>query len=330
MRIFAGIDGGGTRTRLALADEKGALLSYAEGGCCSFVDRGLEQARTQLEQLWQDAWKKRREPPHPADALFMGMGSILSTAEVQTNCELAVSLDFVGAANVRADNDAHSALVGGLLGQPGILLISGTGSACFGRNEQGQTWRAGGWGYRLNDIGSAYGLGLSAMVAVTRAADGRGQSTRLSAAVMHHLGIKDVTEMYRRVHEQQLDRTEIAELAPSVIAAADAGDFVAQQILKVQMEGLIEMVVVVANRLRLSQPLLALTGGLISSAPLFRKMFLEDLNKASPGYRLAQDGLPPVLGSVILAAEAATGTKAPIGFVENLRRTSVLFPELAK
>jgi N-acetylglucosamine kinase-like BadF-type ATPase len=329
VRIFAGIDGGGTRTRLALADEDGAVLSYAEAGCCCYLDRGLEQARMELEQLWQAAWRKRREPLRPADALFMGMGSILSTTEAQTNCELAVSLHFVRAANVRADNDAHSALVGGLLGQPGILLISGTGSACFGRNEQGQSWRAGGWGYRLNDIGSAYGLGLSAMVAVTRAADGRGQLTQLTAAVVNHLGIKEVTEMYRRVHEQQLDRAEIAKLAPTVIAAADAGDVVAREILKVHVQGLIEMVVVVANRLRLSQPLLALTGGLISSAPLFHKMFLQDLNKASPGYRLVQDGLPPVLGSVMLAAEAATGTKAPISFVENLRRTSALYPQLA-
>jgi len=322
MKTFAGIDGGGTRTRVALVRENGALLGFAEGACCSFVELGADGARQVLAQIWHAAWKSANAAPLPADSLFIGTGSILSEADEGTNCDLALSLGLARPGNARAGNDALCALVGGLSGRPGILLISGTGSACFGRNAKGETWRAGGWGHLLNDAGSAYALGLAAMVAATREADGRGGPTTLTALVRKALGLRHFSEIFRKVHHDGFSRAEVAALAPRVVAAAEAGDAVARQLLGESVGAQVEMVVTVANRLGLARPELALTGGLITNASLVRERFLDQLAATLPGFTLARGGFAPVFGAVMLACELATGTPPSAPFLENLRRTA--------
>lgn len=322
---YLGIDGGGTRTRLALADENGRLLGFAHGGACSFTDCGLAPARAELSRLWRAVWRSAGLEPRPADRLFMGMGSILAPADAQVNCELALEIGLAAPGHVRADNDAWNAHAGGLAGRPGILLIAGTGSACLGRNANDDPWRAGGWGHRLGETGSAHALGQAAMVAATRAADGRGQPTALTELVRARLGLRDLTEIYRKVHHDGVSRAEAAALAPQVVALAAAGDAVAREILAQNAGGLVEMVVTVAARLRLTEPELALTGGLLTNAAEFRRLFLERLAPALPGFRLAASGLAPVLGAVLLAFESAAHAKPPAAFIQNLQRDGAQF-----
>jgi N-acetylglucosamine kinase-like BadF-type ATPase len=317
--MFAGIDGGGTRTRLALFCEDGRLAGYAEGGSCCFTDRGIDAAHAALAELWASAWRSAGLAPRPADALYMGMGSVLADADEATNCDLALRLNLARPGGVRAGNDAWNALAGGLSGRPGILLISGTGSACLGRNSRGESWRAGGWGYLLEDVGSAHALGLAAMIAATRDADGRGKSTSLTSMVVKSLGLSELKEIFRKLHHEGLPRSAIAALAPQVVAHAEAGDEVARGILESGADGLTTMVVTVARKLELERPELALTGGLVTRSAPFRRPFLERLGKSLPGFTLAKDGLPPVLGAVMLACEDATGSPPTAEFLRNLR-----------
>jgi N-acetylglucosamine kinase-like BadF-type ATPase len=322
MRLLAGIDGGGTRTRLALVHEDGTLLGYAEGGPCGFTDIGLDRARQALGALWDEAWRSAGAAPRPADALFLGMGSVLSEADERTTCALTADLELARPWNVRASNDAWAALAGGLAGRPGILLIAGTGSACLGRNECRETWRAGGWGYLLDDVGSAYALGQAALIAATRDADGRGAPTALTTLVRQALGLSDLTEIFRKLHHDGVSRADVAALAPRVVAHAEAGDRVAGRILDQGVEGLIEMVATVARKLRLSRPELALTGGLITHAASFRALFCERLTRAVPHFTLAGAGFAPVFGAVMRALESATGALPDASFLDNLRRST--------
>jgi len=322
VKILAGIDGGGTRTRLALVYESGTLAGYAEGGSCSFVDLGLDAARAELARIWAAGWRVAGTGPRPADALFMGLGSVLSEADARTNCDLAIELGFGSEGNVRADNDAWNAHAGGLTGQPGILLISGTGSACLGRNQSGLTWRAGGWGYLLHDVGSAYALGHAALIAATRDSDTRGETTSLTNLVCTALCLGDMKEIFRKIHHEGVPRSVIAALAPRVVAQAEAGDTVAQKILRQNAEGLVEMVVTVARKLAMDEPRLALTGGLVTNAPTFRQMFLDVLVSQLPGVSLAESGLQPVFGAVLLANAQALGSRPSPAFLENLRASS--------
>jgi N-acetylglucosamine kinase-like BadF-type ATPase len=252
----------------------------------------------------------------------MGTGSVLGDADALVNREMLLALRAAREGALQVDNDAWNAHAGGLLGRPGILLIAGTGSACLGRDDRGETWRAGGWGHLLDDRGSAFALGSAAMVAATRDADGRDVPTALTAVVRERLGLTDLREIFRRVHHDGLTRAEVAALAPEVVRLAGAGDAVAARLVEQGAQGLVEMVATVARRLAMTAPELALTGGLIERADGYRRAFLERLERELPGTRLAADGLPPVLGAVLLAARLGSGAAPKEAFVERLRASA--------
>jgi N-acetylglucosamine kinase-like BadF-type ATPase len=311
-----------------LVGESGNIVGHAVGTSCNFTDLGVEGAKTELARLWSKAWNKAGMNPRPADAVFMGLGSILSPRDAEINCEMAVEIGLADAGAVFAGNDAWNAHAAGLLGSHGILLMAGTGSACLGRNHRNENWRAGGWGHLLNERGSAYALGQAALVAATRDADGRGEPTGLKALVCDVLELGDLKEMFYKVHHIGVPRADIAALAPRVVALADEGDNVARRILADEADGLVEMVVTVARRLKLDSPELALTGGLINNATNYRGVFLGGLARKLPGFRLVEDGLAPVFGAVLLAVERGTGSVPAISFVETLHRNSANFPNL--
>jgi len=321
MKIYSGIDGGGTQTRLVLVDETGQRVGFAQGGSCSFTDRGLNNAREGLARLWRKAWHDAGSEPRPADALFMGMGSILSPDDARINCTLALEIGMTQPGQVTADNDAWNAHAGGLTGRPGILLISGTGSACVGKNKRGETWRAGGWGHLLHEGGSAHAFGQAALIAATREMDGRSQPTALTEFVRVALGLRDLNEIYRKVHHDGVPRADLAALAPKIVALASAGDTVARQILSKGAKDLVEMVATVADRLSLASSELALTGGLITHAREYRRLFLDQLAMILPAIRLAESGLEPVFGAVLLAYKHSHGRTPSLSFIQNLRNT---------
>jgi N-acetylglucosamine kinase-like BadF-type ATPase len=321
-RVYAGIDGGGTRTRLALTTGDGTILCVVEGECVSFVELGAELAQARLVRLWVKAWKAAGATPRRADGPFIGSGSVLAPTDEETYCQLVAAAGLADRASIWAGNDALNALAGGLEGRPGILLICGTGSVCFGRNAAGETWRAGGWGHLIDDAGSAYALAKAALLAAVRAADGRGPSTVLSNMARQHLGLADTRELYRRVHDGGGNRAEMAALAPLVAAAAEqANDAEAQRILRTGAGHLAEMVSTVCRRLGLDSPELYLTGGLIEQAVGYRQLFLDALASSIPKYSLAAGGFPPVLGAVLLAVRHATGKRPETDFLCPLRRT---------
>jgi glucosamine kinase len=325
MKVFAGIDGGGTRTRIALAQENGMVFGFAEGSSCCFTDVGMDGARAELSRIWKSAWTSAGSEPRPVHSLFIGMGSILSVAEARMNCDLAAELSFAEKAAVHADNDAWNAHAGGLMGRAGILLISGTGSACLGRNSDGETWRAGGWGYLLDDVGSAYSLGMGAMVAATRETDGRGPTTRLTGLVREALALGDMIEIFRKVHHEGVSRAQVASLAREVVTLAESGDMVARELVQENASGLVQMVTTVAGKLQLNEPELALTGGLISNADYFRREFLEQLTAKLPRLLLVRNGVAPVFGAVLLAYERICNQAPTAEFLDKLRQSAATF-----
>ena len=92
-------------------------------------------------------------------------------------------------ARILVVNDALIALQAGVGDAPGIVIVSGTGSIAYGRNDQGEASRAGGWGYVLGDEGSGYWIGRLALRAVVRHADGRGRVTSLTPRLLAHFGV---------------------------------------------------------------------------------------------------------------------------------------------
>src|SRR6185295_3235694 len=135
-------------------------------------------------------------------------------------------------ARVLVVNDALVALEAGAPDRPGVVVIAGTGSIAYGRNERNEAARAGGWGYVLGDEGSGYWIGRAALRAVLRAADQRGPATVLTPMLLEHFNVTQPQLLLHEVYHQQLKPAEIGALAQCVHAGFLQGDSAAIGILR--------------------------------------------------------------------------------------------------
>lgn len=302
MDVFLGIDGGGTRTRAALLDADRRLLGEGEGGPSNIDDVGEAGARTNIAAAVSAARTRAGLPDTTFTAAFLGMAGVTSDHDRAVIRRIAHSLNLAPTTCIDVDHDCRIALAGGLSGRPGIVLITGTGSSCYGRTAGGAHWMTGGRGHLIADEGSGYWYGLNAIRAAVRHHDGRGPSTVLHERVLTALGIDTIEEVMHRLYVVGVSRPEIAALAPLVIAAAEAGDGVAQRLFLEGARELAECVEAVAQRLGFaSGPCeLALAGGL-SLAPVAREPLVAAVAERLPGCRVTLAEGSPVVGAALLA-----------------------------
>ena len=115
----------------------------------------------------------------------------MSNPELRRTLERMIRADGYEGAYMLAGDQA-AALYAAHGAGPGAVLISGTGSICFGRNTRGITARAGGRGYKIDDEGSGYAIGRDILSAVVRAQDGRSRPTVLTELVFAQIGTRNL------------------------------------------------------------------------------------------------------------------------------------------
>jgi N-acetylglucosamine kinase-like BadF-type ATPase len=221
-------------------------------------------------------------------------------------------------------NDTYSGLSGGLSGRPGIVLIAGTGSAVFGRNAAGETYLCGGWGALVDDCGSAYWVGLEALKIVARAADARAKPTALTNVVFRFFGINETRQLISCVHNEGLERSGLALLAPDVVMASSEGDWAAKNIVARAIEELVTCVKTVADKLFAddSDCSVVLVGGLALSGEPFQRMLIEAIERAVPSSKVCDAELPPERGAALEALRFA-GIELTPTILANLKATNV-------
>ncbi|HEX8243346.1 MAG TPA: BadF/BadG/BcrA/BcrD ATPase family protein, partial [Longimicrobium sp.] len=148
--VFAGIDGGGTKTTLALADDDGRELARRVGPAGLVDPRDPTATAEMLAELVRDALAEAGLAEKPA-ALCAGLAGVGNERE-RRQVEAALAAAEV-AGRVRVVTDGEIALDGALGGRAGILIIAGTGSVAYGQAEDGRVERCGGWGMVVGDEG---------------------------------------------------------------------------------------------------------------------------------------------------------------------------------
>jgi N-acetylglucosamine kinase-like BadF-type ATPase len=321
-QVVIGIDGGGTRLRAAIVSCSGELLGLGEGGSGNYHDVGANQVRTNISEAVSQAWTAFDNSPREVAAIFLGLGSIVTREDQEAIREIVTELALVPADLIGVDHDLRVALMGGLAGETGIVLIAGTGSSCYGRDKHGNSWQSGGWGPTLDDPGSSFWLGRMAMVAAIRDYDGRGEATMLRDGVIDALELSDIRQILRRVELLGMTRSEVAALARLVTESAAEGDSVACQIIQQGTDELAKMVAAVADKLtsnnETTQPIpVVVTGGLTSARQVFMNPLTQSLRCIAPTAILKEAFLPPVLGAALLAMEL-TGERLSSSIVNTL------------
>jgi N-acetylglucosamine kinase-like BadF-type ATPase len=304
-----GLDAGGTKTVCLLADEQGTVLSSARGPGANLQAQGELEVEKVLHGVMEEALAGR---DLALDAVCLGI------AGVDRPDDAAIMRGIMRRIGHRRRalivNDALIALTAGADHGPGIVVICGTGSICYGRDEEGHAARSGGWGYILGDEGSGYWIGRRALAAVVRHADGRGPATALTALVLEHFRVRSVNDLVQEVHLRDPRRHRVASLGGAVQAAIDEGDPVAREILDEGARDLASMALSVAERLQMRGVVFPfiLVGGVLKAVPALRERLVARLEDVAPRGRAHLLTVEPAVGAVKLAlAEARGGARLP-------------------
>jgi glucosamine kinase len=318
-----GIDGGGTGTRAAILSGAGEICGLGASGPSNYSDVGVPATRANLLEAVTQARRMANLPAEPFTAVFLGLGGVASHTDREIIRGLARELELAPDERVGVDHDIRIALAGGLSGRPGIVLIAGTGSSCYGRNTAGESWRSGGWGPLVADEGSGYWLGVEAIKAAVRTFDGRAPATVLLPRVQDRLALPTMDDLLHLLYVTGMSRKEIAALGPLVIEAADEGDTTALALIRRGCAELADCALAVAEKLGFAETdcELALTGGTFRAGATVIDPLREAVTERVPRCRVLLAECPPVIGACLLALELV-GIRLEPATLEALRRVA--------
>ena len=295
--VVVGVDGGGTRTRIWVADERGRQLGSAEGPGSAIRPGEIDHSAEVIVATTRDALASCDMTHVTPKVLCVGVAGVGREPERQALWQALVSRDVADEVVVHAD--AAIALDDAFGDGPGILLIAGTGSVAFGRSPTGSTSRCGGWGPVCGDEGSGAWIGRRALSIVTASSDEREPSSALVGAVLTAAQVNDVQGLVGWAG--LATPADLATLAPVVASVADAGDLRANSLLSMASEELVLHVRTLARHLfgdeRASVPV-AFAGGLLAPGAPLRKRVEQRMRTVVPGAQLRSEEVVPVRGAV--------------------------------
>lgn len=301
-----GVDGGGTKTNVVILDEHARLCGFGRGGPSNLDDLGADVIQANISNAIYQACQMAGWASVSFASAFFGMAGVVSPRDRSTVQKIVEDMHLARGEQIGIDHDCRIALAGGLRGRPGIVLIAGTGSSCFGMNAERESWRAGGWAHLLADEGSGYWLGLHAMKIAVASYDGRAKPSVLMDLVKRHLGLTEMNEIMHRLYVDGVSRAEMAALAPLVLDAAAAGDEASINLVQRGTQELADCILAVAQHLSLASgnPEVVLVGGLIQSGEIFLGPMHQAILQRLPECRIQQPEFPPVIGACILGLQA--------------------------
>ncbi len=308
MTFFLGVDGGASKTAALVTDDQGKSLGDGVAGPSNHLRVGIETAARNIERAVNKALVNADVASREIVWAYCGIAGADHPAHRQ---EIVDSLNiFFPRGNFTVDNDARIALSGAIGFGAGVVVIAGTGSVAFGRNETGEEARAGGWGPTLGDEGSAYGIARAGLSAALRAHDGRGPSTKMLEIISRDYDLA-ASEIPRFVYATTTHADDIARYSKLVIEAAEAGDPVASAILQDAGRELGACVVAVAQRLKMADrefPV-AHVGGAFNAGDLLLAPMRETIGTRVPRAKISPPQRTPVEGAAMMAIRAAAAPR---------------------
>ena len=299
MAFFLGIDGGGSKTTCVIGDET-SVLATATSVSSNLVRVGESRAREALHQAIPQACASAGVAPERIHRTCVGAAG---AARPEVRDALHRIVAEVVSSGIKIVGDMEIALEAAFENAPGVVVIAGTGSIAYGRNSQGQTARAGGWGYAVSDEGSGHWIGRAAVAAALRAAD-QGQKTLLFHAIEKAWGKSSQEQLVLAANA--VPPPDFAALFPAVQTAADQGDSIAGAVLTRAGAELSSLAKIVVQRLfsEGNAVPVAMSGGVFAHSPLVRDVFYNSLRSQCSGAVLNHAVVEPVLGALALARKA--------------------------
>jgi len=293
-----GWDGGGTKTLMKVLDMDGNTVLCAKAGSLNYNSNPKEEIRKTINTLIAKL-QNLSEELSDCKGIFISAAGI---SNKEAASFLTSSLEQSGIQCEISIVGDHEAALYGAFGKPeGIILISGTGSICFGMNQNGLKIRTGGYGHLIDDEGSGYAIGRDILSAAVQIYDQRVKNSNLLDLVYEALGVQSVEEIIQYAYQSNWNKACIASLSPIIIKALKMNDPCAKAICEKASNELVKLVLPVAKKLTLKEGKIALLGGILTHYEPIKNMVVERLANELPDLKIVEPMYDSATGAAIIA-----------------------------
>ena len=323
------IDGGNSKTDVALVAGDGSLLASARGPGINAHEVGVDQTVLILDAVVKQAAAQLDQ--RPDSLLARHTVACLANADLpEEEAEHATAVQAQGwSESATVVNDTFAILrsglpdaVEGLEGSGphwGVAVVCGAGINAVGVAPDGRVTRYLALGTISGDWGGGHGLGLEVLWHAIRAEDGRGPDTALVGHLTRHFGVERVEEVTIGIHKGKIPDDDLTSLAPILLRASDEGDAVARTVVNRLADEISVMAITAMRRLdltALATPVV-LGGGVVTARnPLLMSGITRQLAAAAPAAEVRVIDVPPVAGAALLGLDHV---RAPAAAASRLR-----------
>ncbi len=317
-----GIEGGGTKTTWALLTRDGKVLAQGATG----PGNTLLLSDAALEKLFREIRAKAGTRVEAIGGAFAGC----QLAAEKSRVEKIVRKVWPKAGVVRVMEDTRSVLAAAFGDGPGIVVIAGTGSNVAGQKSASEPIeKSGGWGHLFSDEGSAYDIARRGFQLAYDSYDATRKISVLAREFLTAAGKSSMEELVALVL-QDTSKTTVAGWARCVFSAASKQDRDAKRVIQSAVALLAGNFSVLAYRLNLTKPKVALTGGLFENLPDYANAFRREVKKEFPGAELFVLKVPGVFGAAQLAGMEGSPRTGPAQGLRRLPTEEQRLPDPAR
>lgn len=326
-KYYLGIDGGGTKTDALCVDEEGQVVGQGSSGPTNLTSTSIGAATFNLLEAVRQATESLNGSASsdstsngsrltgsapsasaltqiPIECLVMGLAGIDTPQELEQAHQIfSQSLNpHYALGEFFLFNDSVVALENATDNPDALVLISGTGSVCFGHNQSGTTARTGGMDFLLSDQGSGYEIGRLTLRAAVKSYDGRRDKSLLEELVCRHFRIRSILDLKNKAYNPLLSKIEVADLAPVCLEAFSQNDPAATKIVEKTISELELKAATVIEALGFhDQEFDCVLSGAILGIDYIKQHVVQKLQSRFRGLQPRFPQRPPVHGAVKLA-----------------------------
>jgi N-acetylglucosamine kinase-like BadF-type ATPase len=306
------VDGGNSKTDIALVSAGGEVLGAVRGPGASHQSLGVEGALDGLEAMITMACLDAGLDPAARPLAQVGVWC-LAGLDLPAD-EATLAPEIAKRRWAREDllrNDTFAVLRAGTERTWGVGVVVGAGMNCAGVAPDGTQARFPALGPLSGDWGGGHHIGIAAVGAALRGEDGRGPGTALQRLVPGHFGLTTALAVVEAIYLGRIDEERVLELPPLVFAAAEDGDRAAAEIVGRQADEVVTMAAAAIRRLGLADrdTDVVLGGGLFQRHdPGFHGRIRAGITAVAPAAVLRQLTAPPVVGAALLGLDRLGGS----------------------
>lgn len=294
MKYYLGIDGGGTKTTAAVADENENIIAKVTGKTINFYAVGMENSRKNLADVIEEI--KSKTGISSFEGAFIGCSALDAKADSETLDALCSGV--INAEKIGMDSDLFVALKSS---SGNCVAVCGTGSMAIGEKNDGNLVVKGGWGHIIGDEGSAYSIAVSALKLCCALCD-KNINSPLLASAEEYFGVDSFRKAIDVIYSPETAKDLIAGFAAKVGKLAQNGCEDCINIIKSEAEAYAETVCTLVSELE-SCNLISLCGGVFNNNELFLQEFTKRISASYPETETKILGIPPEEGALKAAKE---------------------------